>query len=197
MCLGPGREEKSLRQHLEGWGTGLALPPALVLRPAVVCGNRGKSPRTRFPLKTLQLLQLRYGLLGFININSGWRWPNGHPFDALAPNDLGWLRERREPLQDKTGESTLLSRSGGEKGPRCSGAGTLGVTLKGTRHVGELLDVASRVSGTVSHFTTEHGTSSPPTWARAVDSAAETGRNLFASPGQTEDHTFFFQRKKS
>lgn len=91
MCLGPGREENSLRQHLEGWGTGLALPPALVLRPAVVCGNRGKSPRTRFPLKTLQLLQLRYGLLGFININSGWRWPNGHPFDALAPNDLGWL----------------------------------------------------------------------------------------------------------
>ena len=32
--------------------------------------------------------------------------------------------------QDKTGESTLLSRSGGEKGPRCSGAGNLGVLLE-------------------------------------------------------------------
>ena len=39
-------------------------------------------------------------------------------------------RERREPLQDKTGESTLLSRSGGEKGPRCMEvAGPLGTPL--------------------------------------------------------------------
>ena len=34
------------------------------------------------------------------------------------------------------GESPLLSRSGGEKGLRGSGAGTLGVPLEGTRRVG-------------------------------------------------------------
>ena len=33
----------------------------------------------------------------------------------------------------------ILSRSGGEKGLRGSGAGTLGVPLDGTRHVGEIL----------------------------------------------------------
>ena len=35
-------------------------------------------------------------------------------------------REGREPLPHKVGESILLSRSGGEKGLRGSGAGTLG-----------------------------------------------------------------------
>ena len=35
-------------------------------------------------------------------------------------------REGREPLPDHAGESPLLSRSGGEKGLRGSGAGTLG-----------------------------------------------------------------------
>ena len=40
------------------------------------------------------------------------------------------------PLPDHAGESTLLSRSGGEKGLRGSGAGTLGVPLGGTRRVG-------------------------------------------------------------
>ena len=35
--------------------------------------------------------------------------------------------------------SPLLSRSGGEKGPRGSGARTLGVPLGGTRRVGGLL----------------------------------------------------------
>ena len=40
------------------------------------------------------------------------------------------------------GESPLLSRSGGEKGLRGSGAGTLGVPLGGTRRVGGLLGVA-------------------------------------------------------
>ena len=44
-------------------------------------------------------------------------------------------REGREPLPDHAGESTLLSRSGGEKGLRGSGAGTLGVALEGTRRV--------------------------------------------------------------
>ena len=36
---------------------------------------------------------------------------------------------------DHAGESPLLSRSGGEKGLRGSGAGTLGVPLGGTRRV--------------------------------------------------------------
>ena len=35
--------------------------------------------------------------------------------------------------------SVIMSRSGGEKGLRGSGAGTLGVPLEGTRHVGGLL----------------------------------------------------------
>ena len=42
-------------------------------------------------------------------------------------------REGREPLPDHAGESPLLSRSGGEKGLRGSGAGTLGVPLGGVR----------------------------------------------------------------
>ena len=48
-------------------------------------------------------------------------------------------RERREPLQDKTGESTLLSWSGGEKAFKRNGAGNFGVPLKWDRYVGELL----------------------------------------------------------
>ena len=52
-----------------------------------------------------------------------------------------------------------LSRSGGEKGLRGSCAGTLGVALEGTRGVGEPLGFSQRVSGTVSHFRAEHGTS--------------------------------------
>ena len=43
------------------------------------------------------------------------------------------------------GESPLLSRSGGEKGLRGSGAGTLGVPLGGTQRVGGLLGVAGRL----------------------------------------------------
>ena len=42
--------------------------------------------------------------------------------------------------------------SGGEKGLRGSGAGTLGVPLGGTPRVGGLLGVAGRLSGTVSPF---------------------------------------------
>ena len=38
-------------------------------------------------------------------------------------------REGRGPLPDHAGESPLLSRSGGEKGLRGSGAGTLGHQL--------------------------------------------------------------------
>ena len=40
-----------------------------------------------------------------------------------------------------------MSRSGGEKGLRGRGAGTLGVPLGGTRRVGGLLGVAGRLSG--------------------------------------------------
>ena len=46
-----------------------------------------------------------------------------------------------------------------EKGLRGSGAGTLGVPLEGTRRVGGLLGVAGRLSGTVSPFRAEQGTS--------------------------------------
>ena len=45
---------------------------------------------------------------------------------------------RSEPLPDKAGEWTLLSRSGGEQGLRGSGAGNLGVPLEEDRYVGEL-----------------------------------------------------------
>ena len=41
--------------------------------------------------------------------------------------------------QDKKGESTLLSRSGWEKGPRCSGAGNLGVLLESDWCVEDIL----------------------------------------------------------
>ena len=47
-------------------------------------------------------------------------------------------QEGREPLPEKAGESTLLSRSGGEKGLRGSVARTLGVALEGTRRVGDI-----------------------------------------------------------
>ena len=48
---------------------------------------------------------------------------------------------------------------GGEKGLSGSGAGTLGVPLEETRRVGGLLGVAGRLSGTVSPFRAEQGTS--------------------------------------
>ena len=49
-----------------------------------------------------------------------------------------------------------------------SGAGTLGFPLEGTRRVGGLLGVAARLSGTVSPFRAEQGTSlETPSWARA------------------------------
>ena len=77
-------------------------------------------------------------------------------------------RQVPEPLPDHAGESPLLSRSGGEKGLRGSGAGTLGVPLEGTRRVGGLFGVAGRLSGTVSPFRAEQGTSlETPSRARA------------------------------
>ena len=64
--------------------------------------------------------------------------PNSHlilcrPLLLLPPIPPSISREGREPLPDHAGESPLLSRSGGEKGLRGSGAGTLGVPLGGTR----------------------------------------------------------------
>ena len=47
---------------------------------------------------------------------------------------------------------------------RGSGAGTLGVPLGGTRRVGGLLGVAGRLSGTVSPFRAEQGTSLETPW---------------------------------
>ena len=90
-------------------------------------------------------------------------------------------QEGRKPLPDHAGELTLLSRSGGEKGLRGSGAGTLGVPLGGPRRVGGLLGVAGRLSGTVSPFRAEQGTSlETPSWARA-SSCQEVGTTWFFS----------------
>ena len=90
-------------------------------------------------------------------------------------------REGREPLPDHAGESTLLSRSGGEKGLRGSCARTLGVPLAGTRRVGELLGVAGRLSRTVSPFRAEQWTSfETPSQARA-SSCQEVGTTWFFS----------------
>ena len=71
-----------------------------------------------------------------------------------------WLHEESlaDTLRDQSGSvpgllperlpvTPLLSRSGGEKGLRGSGAGTLAVPLGGTRRVGGLLGVAGRLSG--------------------------------------------------
>ena len=93
-------------------------------------------------------------------------------------------REGREPLPDHAGESPLLSRSGGEKGLRGSGAGTLGVPLGGTRRVGGLLGVAGRLSGTVSPFRAEPGTSlKTPSRARASSCQAVGTTWFFSSCG--------------
>ena len=74
---------------------------------------------------------------------------------------------------DHAGESPLLSRSGGEKGLRGSGAGTLGVPLGGPRRVGGLLGVAGRLSGTVSPF-------------RAAQRSPEGPRHLHRIPRLSE-----------
>ena len=91
------------------------------------------------------------------------------------------FREDREPLPDHAGESTLLSRSGGEKGLRGSCAGTLGVPLEGTRRVGDPLGVAGRLSRTVSPFRAEQWTSfETPSQTRA-SSCQEVGPTWFFS----------------
>ena len=71
---------------------------------------------------------------------------------------LRCARNAGNPFQTKQGNRLSCrdqeGRTGSDEavpGPRCS--------LEGTRRVGELLVVARRVSGTVSHFRAEHGTS--------------------------------------
>ena len=59
---------------------------------------------------------------------------------SRGSQDSALLSSRDAGLPDHAGESPLLSRSGGEKGLRGSGAGTLGVPLGGTRRVGGLLE---------------------------------------------------------
>ena len=64
---------------------------------------------------------------------------------------------------------------------RGRGAGTLSVPLGGTRRVGGLLGVAGRLSGTVSPFRAEQGTSlETPSRARA-SSCEEVGTTWFFS----------------
>ena len=75
--------------------------------------------------------------------------------DSLQPNELA-LR-MRWPKYWSFSASPV--GSGGEKGLRGSGAGTLGVPLGGPRRVAGLLGVAGRLSGTVSPFRAEQGTS--------------------------------------
>src|SRR5574341_82929 len=60
------------------------------------------------------------------------------PHPAVRP-------EGREPLPDKAGESTLLSRSGGEKGLRGGGAGNPQCSSRGRPGFRGTLWVASRV----------------------------------------------------
>ena len=77
-----------------------------------------------------------------------------------------------------------IARSGGEKGLRGSGAGTLGVPLGGTRCIGGLLGGAGRLSGTVSPFRAEQGTSlETPSRARA-SSCQAVGTTWFFSAGK-------------
>jgi len=85
----------------------------------------------------------RHGVL--VKSGPGIRGPSvcGTTHEARSQISLGdqphpvVRREGQEPLPDKAGESTLQSRSGGEKGLRGSGAGNFGVPLEGNRYVGE------------------------------------------------------------
>ena len=64
---------------------------------------------------------------------------------------------------------------------RGSGAGTLGVPLGGPRCVGGLLGVAGRLSGTVSPFRSEQGTSLETTSRARASSCEEVGTTWFFS----------------
>ena len=62
-------------------------------------------------------------------------------FQKCDVNEKKKEKKERKNEQRKTNKvaKIILSRSGGEKGLRGSGAGTLGVPLGGTRRVGGLL----------------------------------------------------------
>ena len=68
-----------------------------------------------------------------------------------------------------------------EAGNRGRGAGTLGVPLGGTRHVRGLWGVAGRLSGTVSPFRAEQGTSLETPWRARASSCQEVGTTWFFS----------------
>ena len=67
-------------------------------------------------------------------------------------------REGWDTFPDKAGESTLMSRSGGEKRLRLSGAGDYVFLSSEAAMLGDFLG-ASRVSSTVSNFKRECGIS--------------------------------------
>ena len=75
----------------------------------------------------------------------------GHISHLEIPESNLWFahpevrREGREALPDHAGESPVLSRSGGAKGLRGSGAETLGVPLEGAGTLGVPLEGTQRV----------------------------------------------------
>ena len=71
-----------------------------------------------------------------------------------------------------------MRRGEGAQSKRC---GTLGFPLGGTRHVGVLLGVAGRMSGTVSPFREEQGTSLVTPWRARASSCQEVGTTWFFS----------------
>ena len=84
------------------------------------------------------------------------------------------------PSKQSRGIDPPVANRRGE-GAQMKWCGTLGVPLDRTRHVGELLGVAGRLSGTVSPFRAEQGTSlETPSRARA-SSCQEVGTTWFFS----------------
>src|SRR5574341_1240298 len=82
--------------------------------------------------------------------------------------------EGREPLSDKAGESTLLSRSGGEKGLRGGGAGKPQCSSRGRPGFRGTLWVASRVPSALSTSNSQRGTS-PEALSRERASSCDDG----------------------
>src|SRR5574340_1058235 len=80
-----------------------------------------------------------------------WNHPRGHVWNVFGDRPHPEVRpEGREPLPDKAGESTLLSRSGGEKGFRGGGAGKPQCSSRGRPGFRGTLWVASRVPSALS-----------------------------------------------
>ena len=84
-----------------------------------------------------------------------YEWQEMYPSFAAKAREEGFndpevRPEGREPLPDKAGESTLLSRSGGEKGLRGGGAGKPQCSSRGRPGFRGTLWVASRVPSALS-----------------------------------------------